>query len=202
MPKRQIQPEQIRETYKRHRLPLPWSAQLDNCKRLCAGWHNRFAACRVLDDDRLRALCRRLVDDGWSYSECAWAIEAYYDHCITDAWRIANPQARKTLAAFFKDERFEDWIEKGQQLASKRAGRHRQAARRGGNELLDAWHARPPDEQQSLIDRAVEELGMQRKSPEARTFEHPLIRSKVLQYVQQELADANRLGATPAGAMV
>ncbi|HUT50886.1 MAG TPA: hypothetical protein VM325_16265 [Alphaproteobacteria bacterium] len=191
MPVKKITTEQVRETCKRYRLPLPWAAQIDNCKRLCAGWHNRFGACRVLDNDRLRALCRRLVDDQFTFAGCAWAIEAYYDHCTSDPWRIQHPQARKTLANFFRDDRFEDWIEKGQDLAVRRnqAGM-RAAERRRGNAFLAAWKGKSPEEKQALLDRAIADLNMQGKSVELRTFEHPLIRTKTLQYIQRELATA------------
>lgn len=120
MATRNKSPADIRQTFKRYRLPLAIAARIDDCRRLCAGWHNRFGACLTLDNDRLRALCKRLVDDGFNIEDCVWAVEAYHQHCQTDAWHQKNPGARKTIAAFFADDRFEEWVEKGRELSCRR----------------------------------------------------------------------------------
>jgi len=192
-----ITPDQVRETHKRHRLPLTWAARLDDCKRLVAGWHNRFGACRVLDAERLRALCRRLVEDRYAADECVWAIEAYHDYCQSDPWHVQHPDARKTLAAFFRDERFEAWVDKGAELKLRRRGRRRAASeRREGNVLQRAWEALDADARRRLIEQAAAQLEVEGLRVPA-TIDHPLTRAKAFQLLQRAMEEQRHDTARP-----
>ena len=112
----------IRETHGRRRLPLTWASKLDDCKRICAFWHNRFGACLVLDRDRLNVLCPLLVDAGFTAEQIEQAIEAYHQHCQRSNWHQRHPGARLNFSRFFTAEKIEHWLAEGQNRT-----KHRQA---------------------------------------------------------------------------
>jgi len=112
----------IRETHGRRRLPLMWAGKLDDCKRICAFWHNRFGACLVLDRDRLNVLCPLLIDAGFTAEQIEQAIDAYHQHCQRSVWHQRRPGARLIFSRFFTAEKIEHWLAEGQNRTT-----HRQA---------------------------------------------------------------------------
>lgn len=193
------------DSFKRYRLPLPWGARLDDARRICRCWAERFGkyAAFRLNDERLRLLMARLVDEGHDAESICWAIVAYHEFCRSDKWHREHPDAHKTIENFLRDERFEDALAKGQDAA--RDWRRRQA-RRGGlaarvaaadrmGSLLRSWQQLPAPDRLAVLQQAVRALELRGPLAGARDERNPLVRSKVCQLMQQR-ADVN--GNTPA----
>jgi hypothetical protein len=207
--KKPKQPTDIRVTITRKSLRLAESAAIDDARWLCALWHNRFGACLVLDNDRFRALVRRLVDQGFTRDQVADAIRAYHEHCTTDRWRLEHPEARLTLASFLFNERFEHWIEEGEKLAAKSRGQQARAVERKAEReqittmegLWAHYQSMPLYDQKLLLDRACAEAEARGVLRGGRSAHSPFVKPILLKLLQRDLAAAGRT-AGPIGASI
>lgn len=186
-------PADIRETFHRRRLRLEEVAHIDDCKRLCALWHNEFGACLTLDTQRLRALLNRLRD--FAVEQLGFAILAYHAECDTYQGKFAG--LHKTLIAFLYDDKLEEYVTRGEALAQKQRAAHgthygtRSASKRhspessSASELLATWQQLPPADRRALLDQAVKELELRAPLVGARDERNPIVRGKVAQLMQR-----------------
>jgi len=181
----------------RHYLKGITDAQLADAEYLRRGWHGLLRACRKLTEDRLRAAIARL-DEGFGVEDLRWAIKAYAAEIGKDVWRQQNPQARLTFERFLNGDRFELYVDLGEQLADAEARIKRHAAQRRreryqarvSEELLDTFLGLPFDERKAMIERAVAQLEARGKLPGSRSIDNPFVRNQVLRLMQRDEQNA------------
>ena len=166
------------------------------------GWNKNFPGLpvRVINDERLQAVCRRL-DDEISPLDLGWAISAYGDECRSEPWRIERPSARLAFEAFLGSPRLEFYLQAGQALRDKRRSVTQRAAERRQEQrdstsvagLLGVFDRLPPAERDALVRRAVADLEARGQFAGGRTVGNPLVRAKVLQLLQRDLLAAGRV---------
>jgi hypothetical protein len=150
-------------------------------------WHEHFGNCRLLTEDRFDAFCHRR-DEGFTATDICWAVKEYLHECSTDPWRAQRPRAHKTFERFIwpgialvstghGEDRFEDYLAARKREQDKIDRRRAEEARlrtlreRAESErrkvleeiaaarvALERFHALPAGRQQSLLDRAWDQL--------------------------------------------
>lgn len=176
------------------------------------GWQSKFGDARVLNDNRLQAVCRAL-DEEITPAEIAWAIVAYHHECTTDKARLANPAMRRTFESFLVSGVLEIYIPLGQQRKAAVADAKKRAAHRAVRNreestvrgLIQQFERLSNAEQSRLIDQAAADLTAQDRMVGRAVMANPLIRSKVFQLLQAEAKDRRRdvpgLGPSVADAL-